>query len=133
MASSRSRYVVMLLKLEVIDLAQDLDPGIDVALNAVPRRLLSFDFFFQAEDGIRYLTVTGVQTCALPIFLASFGDRSDGRRVQRISAVRPALSSRFRVSSTHGPRPGEGAHGITDWIGAPRAIEIGRASCRERV
>src|SRR5256886_3477019 len=25
-------------------------------------------FFFQAEDGIRYLTVTGVQTCALPIW-----------------------------------------------------------------
>src|SRR2546430_9927975 len=25
-------------------------------------------FFFQAEDGIRYLTVTGVQTCALPIY-----------------------------------------------------------------
>src|SRR5207245_3776420 len=24
-------------------------------------------FFFQAEDGIRYATVTGVQTCALPI------------------------------------------------------------------
>src|SRR2546430_6987159 len=26
-----------------------------------------FIFFFQAEDGIRDLTVTGVQTCALPI------------------------------------------------------------------
>src|SRR5206468_4776742 len=26
-------------------------------------------FFFQAEDGIRDLIVTGVQTCALPIFL----------------------------------------------------------------
>src|SRR2546430_16706847 len=26
-----------------------------------------FFFFFQAEDGIRDLTVTGVQTCALPI------------------------------------------------------------------
>src|SRR5688572_33139154 len=26
-----------------------------------------FYFFFQAEDGIRDLTVTGVQTCALPI------------------------------------------------------------------
>src|SRR2546430_7388269 len=26
-----------------------------------------FVFFFQAEDGIRDLTVTGVQTCALPI------------------------------------------------------------------
>src|SRR2546430_4759007 len=29
------------------------------------RRLV---FFFQAEDGIRDLTVTGVQTCALPIY-----------------------------------------------------------------
>src|SRR2546427_1861921 len=28
-----------------------------------------FFFFFQAEDGIRDLTVTGVQTCALPIFV----------------------------------------------------------------
>src|SRR5256886_12045937 len=27
-------------------------------------------FFFQAEGGIRDLTVTGVQTCALPIFPA---------------------------------------------------------------
>src|SRR5256885_7784009 len=27
-------------------------------------------FFFQAEDGIRDYKVTGVQTCALPIFLA---------------------------------------------------------------
>jgi len=26
-----------------------------------------FIFFFQAEDGIRDLIVTGVQTCALPI------------------------------------------------------------------
>ena len=30
-----------------------------------------FFFFFQAEDGIRDWSVTGVQTCALPIF--SFG------------------------------------------------------------
>src|SRR5688572_11073033 len=29
---------------------------------------LLFYFFFQAEDGIRDLTVTGVQTCALPIW-----------------------------------------------------------------
>src|SRR2546430_9948300 len=28
---------------------------------------IAFFFFFQAEDGIRDLTVTGVQTCALPI------------------------------------------------------------------
>src|SRR2546421_3612960 len=28
-------------------------------------------FFFQAEDGIRDLIVTGVQTCALPIFISN--------------------------------------------------------------
>src|SRR5207248_4976330 len=31
--------------------------------------LFFFFFFFQAEDGIRYRTVTGVQTCALPILV----------------------------------------------------------------
>src|SRR6266511_4366781 len=31
--------------------------------------ILFFFFFFQAEDGIRDFHVTGVQTCALPIFL----------------------------------------------------------------
>src|SRR5438309_11550429 len=36
-----------------------------------------FFFFFQAKDGIRYGTVTGVQTCALPIFPPQW---SDGRR-----------------------------------------------------
>src|SRR5205085_3551248 len=30
-------------------------------------------FFFRAEDGIRGLTVTGVQTCALPIFVIPAG------------------------------------------------------------
>src|SRR5689334_24528463 len=33
-----------------------------------------FFFFFQAEDGIRDGTVTGVQTCALPIFGALLFD-----------------------------------------------------------
>src|SRR2546428_5748678 len=33
------------------------------------RRLTHVFFFFQAEDGIRDLIVTGVQTCALPIFI----------------------------------------------------------------
>src|SRR2546430_7824549 len=32
-------------------------------------------FFFQAEDGIRDLTVTGVQTCALPICAQGVGGR----------------------------------------------------------
>src|SRR5438128_5945684 len=55
-----------------------------------------FFFFFQAEDGIRDATVTGVQTCALPILavmachhirgdrrvsMAQVGSRSEERRV----------------------------------------------------
>src|SRR3989475_2975190 len=41
-------------------------------LRSVSRRCLFF--FFQAEDGIRDLTVTGVQTCALPISI--YGSRA---------------------------------------------------------
>src|SRR2546422_9333274 len=37
-----------------------------------------FFFFFQAEDGIRDVAVTGVQTCALPI--SSERDRLDAGR-----------------------------------------------------
>src|SRR2546422_8680254 len=36
------------------------------------RLLLVFFFFFQAEDGIRDVAVTGVQTCALPILLKPY-------------------------------------------------------------
>src|SRR6476620_7126375 len=40
-------------------------------LLSVPKRWWWFFFFFQAEDGIRDIGVTGVQTCALPILLAT--------------------------------------------------------------
>src|SRR3712207_9546717 len=33
-------------------------------------------FFFQAEDGIRDIGVTGVQTCALPIYVVDLGPRA---------------------------------------------------------
>src|SRR5256886_3964995 len=39
-------------------------------ITLIPISILLFVFFFQAEDGIRDLTVTGVQTCALPIWLS---------------------------------------------------------------
>src|SRR5262249_60100864 len=42
-----------------------------------PRVCSPFLFFFQAEDGIRDWSVTGVQTCALPILQAA--DRQRGR------------------------------------------------------
>src|SRR5256886_11856495 len=45
-------------------------------------------FFFQAEDGIRDLTVTGVQTCALPI---SGGDLERDRLRRDHVLQRPAL------------------------------------------
>src|SRR5256886_2547279 len=44
--------------------------GVRFVLSSV---LVSVFFFFQAEDGIRDLTVTGVQTCALPILWATMG------------------------------------------------------------
>src|SRR5262249_56584995 len=46
----------------------------------VPPRVLLEVFFFQAEDGIRDWSVTGVQTCALPIYFNgadSFTYRAD--------------------------------------------------------
>src|SRR2546427_6567407 len=59
--------------------------------------LLSLFFFFQAEDGIRDLTVTGVQTCALPIWPAGWrqqrrrpAGRAAGGIVRRRAARWPA-------------------------------------------
>src|SRR2546430_6063576 len=49
-------------------------------------------FFFQAEDGIRDLTVTGVQTCALPISASLAGLLGSARYISSSSvrARRPA-------------------------------------------
>src|SRR2546429_82802 len=52
---------------------QVVSVGADIAFDADPKffaclfRFESSFFFFQAEDGIRDVAVTGVQTCALPI------------------------------------------------------------------
>src|SRR2546421_395664 len=48
----------------------DLSESILDVLSSKNLLHVSFFFFFQAEDGIRDLIVTGVQTCALPIFPA---------------------------------------------------------------
>src|SRR2546427_2689448 len=45
-------------------------------------------FFFQAEDGIRDLTVTGVQTCALPIYAVA-ADRAPQHRPHLRDGARP--------------------------------------------
>src|SRR3989475_4205775 len=48
-------------------------------------------FFFQAEDGIRDLTVTGVQTCALPILLRDHRDRIDRAHDRTLLAAHAVL------------------------------------------
>src|SRR2546427_8554768 len=61
-------------------------------------------FFFQAEDGIRDLTVTGVQTCALPIWHRGLGPRPSGTRARRrlSGAGQPASRAELRGGK---PRP----------------------------
>src|SRR2546430_9587262 len=61
-------------------------------------------FFFQAEDGIRDLTVTGVQTCALPISAARRRDRCRSRRTGetgRAAARSPGAPPPTSLSSPH--------------------------------
>src|SRR2546430_11426791 len=55
-----------------------------------------FVFFFQAEDGIRDLTVTGVQTCALPILLRLLQGATSGT-VAAATALVAAETPRSRV------------------------------------
>src|SRR5207237_3915215 len=81
-------------------------------------------FFFQAEDGIRDSSVTGVQTCALPI-----------------SAVlaRQILMPAINRATDHGEqRRFARLHGasvvltLVHIVLSGGVLQIGRASCRER-
>src|SRR3989449_8538434 len=83
-----------------------------------------FFFFFQAEDGIRDVAVTGVQTCALPIFF------DPTRRYLTLETIvtilegpdAPRQSLRlFQVMQQHmtpAPRPGH-----IMWAGQERSID----------
>src|SRR5207247_3244214 len=80
-------------------------------------------FFFQAEDGIRDPLVTGVQTCALPIWQvahrrhAVMASPSCLRRNNRARCTRVFTLGRLRPRTS----------AISGFD------KIGRASCRERV
>src|SRR5207245_5546645 len=91
--------------------------------------------FFQAEDGIRDATVTGVQTCALPIL-----EKSDVHIVARIGKVVgiAAVEGDIRLRGKHQAHIGisfvavkieDAALKERDRVAAQS--EIGRASCRE--
>src|SRR5687768_17744177 len=96
-------------------------------------RIFEVVFFFQAEDGIRDVAVTGVQTCALPIYErrrkvcvyqapaggAPPAGPAHAAHTGRLSEL--GGSRQRRMAAADGPRLGS------------LAYEIGRASCRERV
>src|SRR5207244_5916783 len=88
-------------------------------------------FFFQAEDGIRDDLVTGVQTCALPIFGGYVIARSGllrGMHALFIGTILCGIVTLFVVTRVRIERI---AGHPTNIRGVWRA-EIGRASCRER-
>src|SRR5256885_6754601 len=86
-------------------------------------------FFFQAEDGIRDYKVTGVQTCALPISQQRRASPMrpwlfPGRETEAKAALEMLSSAVFVTIS--------GAYFDTKTLESS-AMQIGRASCRERV
>src|SRR5262249_57945213 len=76
--------------------------------------ILLYFFFFQAEDGIRYWSVTGVQTCALPISQRHAAGVQVGGQF-----LEPGHRAQARVDGVV----------VGDRVAA---VEIGRASCRGR-
>src|SRR5690554_7254400 len=70
----------------------------DIPINTITEQYMDYlfaIFFFQAEDGIRDLYMTGVQTCALPICtLAGPSSSAAGAGVA-------AMPDRSSLSSTH--------------------------------
>src|SRR5437762_6527971 len=54
-----------------------------------------FFFFFQAEDGIRDTSVTGVQTCALPIWRVGAGANTPGMAEEMRAMSRDGRAARL--------------------------------------
>src|SRR5690606_39383244 len=93
---------------------------------------------FQAEDGIRDFHVTGVQTCALPIWSTPMSGRSN--EYQPWWSPSPASKWYSTAIRTWTPLrtwsviAARGLSATDEAISIPRSIgpEIGRASWRER-
>src|SRR6267143_2944047 len=63
-----------------------------------------FFFFFQAEDGIRDGTVTGVQTCALPISDRGDERHDDSPRYEGAAVVDERVAQRHDLSFAREPQ-----------------------------
>src|SRR5260370_32314136 len=95
-------------------------------------RLRGFCFFFQAEDGIRDSSVTGVQTCALPIcFPRTNFARS--REVCPRETERTCRELFLFLLGIPAQQLSRGAGKLPCNFRSRWKLEIGRASCRERV
>src|SRR5205823_11541617 len=87
-------------------------------------------FFFRAEDGIRDKLVTGVQTCALPIFAQSLSRFIEFRQVNATDGFDlTSFDHIFPVPLTRNV-PMKGLPLNTSWTltGPTHETEIGRAS-----
>src|SRR3712207_8491224 len=71
-------------------------------------------FFFQAEDGIRDIGVTGVQTCALPIWIHQVREDTRDRRM----SVARQLEHRYQRKVAWGMECGQSRHLFTN-LSAP--------------
>src|SRR5207244_5468734 len=93
---------------------------------------ICYFFFFQAEDGIRDDLVTGVQTCALPIYQRGSNSPTRSRRanVPSMPSMKSAMPRQRNITSQ---RCATAARRARSASAAPLAVKIGRASCRERV
>src|SRR2546430_12780302 len=80
-------------------------------------------FVFQAEDGIRDLTVTGVQTCALPICIAQIPGRENPAPGLPPESRRRASCAPVSASAFPCPQVQPGA-------GAVRPVVSGRSNMR---
>src|SRR5215213_2137698 len=83
-----------------------------------------FFFFFQAEDGIRDWSVTGVQTCALPIFGSLYAN--DFNRFGRTYQVNVQAESSFRMQPEQiGRLKTRNAHG--DMVPLGSVLKVSRS------
>src|SRR5206468_7856470 len=87
-------------------------------------------FFFQAEDGIRDLIVTGVQTCALPILLRLTRTLSPYWR--KPATVPSATLFRFSTRQLLLARESLPLKPYVSWL-APRLQECSKRSEERRV
>src|SRR5688572_5279235 len=82
-----------------------------------------FYFFFQAEDGIRDLTVTGVQTCALPIFAV---DPRTGEILAMVGG-RSYSNSQYNRAAVSRRQPGSVFKPFVFLAAFERSVEEGRS------